>query len=88
MTADLPWDSDALFAGLSQKPLIEARNEVVAAFETRYLNDLLTRTGGRVGQAAKLARVNERSFYEIMKRRGLRKEEFKTRSGSRGKADV
>ena len=61
----------------------DLRDEIVAAFELRYLSDLLTRTGGRVGQAAKLARVNERSFYEIMKRRGLRKEEFKAQSRSR-----
>jgi DNA-binding NtrC family response regulator len=85
--AALHWDLESLPGELLEKPLIEARSEVVGAFETRYLTDLLTRTGGRVGEAAELARVNERSLYEIMKRRGLRKEEFNPRSRSRRKRD-
>lgn len=75
----LPWKFDSLPQELLEKPLVDARNEVMSAFEFRYLTDLLTITGGRVGDAADRAKINERSLYDLMKRRGLRKEDFRSR---------
>ena len=75
----LPGSSNSLPQELLEKPLVDARNEVVSAFEFRYLTDLLTITGGRVGDAADRAKINERSLYDLMKRRGLRKENFRSR---------
>ena len=62
---------------LLAKPLSEARKEIVAAFETRYIGALLGATGGRIRDTATKAGLNERSLYELMKRHGLRKESFK-----------
>ncbi len=59
----------------------EARETVLASFERRYLSRLLTLTKGRVGAAARLAQLNERTLYGMMKRHGIRKEDFRpTRS--------
>lgn len=62
---------------LLAKSLSQARKEVVAAFETRYVKSLLGATGGRIRDTATKAGINERSLYELMKRHGLRKEDFK-----------
>lgn len=69
--------SQSLPPALLAKPLAEARKEVVAAFQTRYIGALLRATGGRIRDAAIKAGINERSLYELMKRYGLRKEDFK-----------
>ena len=47
------------------------------AFERTYLSRLLERTGGRVGETARLAGISERSLYDLMRRSGLRKEDFR-----------
>ena len=65
-------------AHVLEKPLHEARGEVVADFETAYLTGLLQRTGGRIADSAHLAGVDPRSIHTLMKRHGLRKEDFKT----------
>jgi DNA-binding NtrC family response regulator len=79
------WRFDSVPDDLLEKPLIEARNEVVSAFESRYLSDLLAATGGRIGEAAERACINERSLYDLMKRRGLKKESFKASSRTQRK---
>ncbi len=68
------------FRQLQEVPLLQARQEVVAGFEHRYLSDLLRTTGGRIGEAARRAGVNQRSLYQMMRRHGLRKEDFKLRA--------
>jgi DNA-binding NtrC family response regulator len=80
----LYWQFASLPKELLDKSLIDARKEVVSAFEFRYLSDLLTASGGRIGEAASRACINERSLYDMMKRRGLRKEDFKSKSRGRG----
>jgi len=67
----------ALPEDLLAKSLSEARKEIVAAFETRYVGALLDATGGRIRDTAAKAGLNERSLYELMKRHGLKKETFK-----------
>lgn len=67
----------AVPSSLSDRPLREARRVIVDAFERRYLEDLLHRTGGRIGDAARQAGINERSLYDLMQRHGLRKEDFR-----------
>jgi DNA-binding NtrC family response regulator len=73
-------DWDPLPQTLLDRSLAEARRDVVAKFEARYLTALLRTTGGRIGETAKLAGINERSLYGLMKKHGLSKEEFKARS--------
>lgn len=67
----------AVPSSLSDRPLREARRVIVDAFERRYLEELLRRTGGRIGDAARQAGINERSLYDLMQRHGLRKEDFR-----------
>jgi DNA-binding NtrC family response regulator len=75
--ARLSWGFETVPAELLGRPLIEARKEVVAAFETRYLTELLKETGGRIGETAERASINERSLYDLMRKRGLEKEGFR-----------
>ena len=51
--------------------------------ETQYVVGLLTATDGRIKAAAKRAGVPERSLYEKMQQFGLRKEDFRSKAGSR-----
>ena len=57
--------------------LREARQEVVAAFERDYLRELLRKTQGRIGAAARQAGINERTLYDLLRQYGIRKESFK-----------
>ncbi len=59
------------------EPLLDAREQVVGEFESRYLSHLLRETGGRIHETARRAGINERSLYELMRRHGLRKEHFR-----------
>ena len=65
------WDA------LLEKPYSRAREELLLAFERDYLERVLDTTNGRVGESARLAGLNERTLYAMMKRHGLRKERFK-----------
>ena len=58
-------------------PIQLARRKAVERFERGYLTKLLGRTGGRVGEAARLAGISERSLYSLMRRADLRKEDFR-----------
>ncbi|HUP43235.1 MAG TPA: sigma 54-interacting transcriptional regulator, partial [Thermoanaerobaculia bacterium] len=58
-------------------PLAEARTAVVEEYEREFLRRLLERSGGRVGEAARLGGVDERTLYNKMRRYGLDKEAFR-----------
>ncbi len=45
--------------------------------ERRYVTEILRATRGRIGETAKRAGLNERALYALMKRHGLKKEDFK-----------
>jgi two-component system response regulator GlrR len=53
----------------------EAREE----FTRSYLSHILQLTGGKVSQAARLARRNRTDFYRLLARHQLTPEEFKQR---------
>jgi DNA-binding NtrC family response regulator len=53
-------------------PYRDARGAVTSAFELRYLQRLLERTGGNVSQAARLARMDRSYLLELLARHGLR----------------
>jgi DNA-binding NtrC family response regulator len=52
-----------------------------SAFERDYLQRVLRLCRGRVGDAARRSGVNERTLYAMMRRHGLRKEDFRRSSG-------
>jgi len=75
-------------SGAKRRPLVEARRDMVAAFEKAYLAQLLTETGGRIGETARVAGINARFLYDLMRRYGLRKEDFrKARRGADAESD-
>lgn len=57
---------------------VEARDRLLARFTQSYISDLLHHTGGNVTRAAEIAGLNRASIQKIMRRMGLRSEEFKT----------
>ena len=66
-----------------QKPLKEARGDILRQFEKSYLTSLLMSTKGRVGESAKKAGIDTRSLYEKMKQYGLNKKDFRTKNHRR-----
>jgi DNA-binding NtrC family response regulator len=47
-------------------PYKDARNDVLDAFEARYVRELLGRSGGNVSQAARAARMNRSYLIELL----------------------
>jgi DNA-binding NtrC family response regulator len=60
-----------------QKPLKDARREILEQFERSYLTSLLTLTNGRIGEAAKKAGIDSRSLFDKMKQYGFNKKDFR-----------
>jgi DNA-binding NtrC family response regulator len=75
--------AEAAGAGTSlwSLPLPEARQAAGRSFERAYLDHLLTASGGRVGEAARRAAVNPRTLYDLVRRHGLRKEDYRSGGG-------
>lgn len=59
------------------KTLQEVKIEAMAEVERNYLALVLKKTRGHLGEAAGIAGVSQKSLYNMMKRAGLTKEEFK-----------
>ena len=57
--------------------LPDVTREVIRQVEQVYLEMILKKTHGRVGEAAKQAGVHPRGLYNKMKELGLKKEAFK-----------
>jgi DNA-binding NtrC family response regulator len=66
------WSDELLATSL---PALRA--QLNAELERRYAQEALTVTKGRVGEAATIAQIDRRSFTNIMRRWGLRKEEYR-----------
>lgn len=61
------------------KSLAEVKASVVNLVERRYLEMVLEKSGGRVGEAARMAGIHPRGLYGKMKKLGLDKSDFKGR---------
>jgi DNA-binding NtrC family response regulator len=57
--------------------LASARAVVIEQFERRYLADLLRRFRGNVIPAAEVARITPQRFYQMLKKYGMRGDEYK-----------
>ena len=69
---------DVLFDGdWRSRPWKDVRNAVVSSCEQAYFVDQLDKTHGNVDETARRSGINPRSLYDLMKRHGLRKEDFK-----------
>lgn len=65
-------DSEQKLNSASKLPL----NEFLAQAERQYLVRLLETTGGRIGETARLAKIDPRVLYQKMKRLKLNKKDF------------
>lgn len=63
----------ALASTTFSEPYHEARERVLALFETRYLTTLVGRTKGNMSGAARLAGVDRTTLYRLMERHGLQR---------------
>jgi len=59
------------------QPFGEAKDEVVARFEKRYLSKLLAITQGNVSRAARIARKERSAFQKLMRKHGIASETFR-----------
>lgn len=58
----------------------DARAQIVAEFEQRYLRQLMAETGGNITRAAELAKKERSTFRRLLKKHNLNKEDFVDRS--------
>jgi DNA-binding NtrC family response regulator len=66
-------DAEAAFLGpLLALPYGQARSELLAAFEKRYLEALVSRSGGNVSRAARTAEMDRSHLIDLMKKHGLK----------------
>ena len=56
----------------ADRPFHEAKDDLVARFEREYLTDLVTRAGGNLSQAARIAGLERKFLYKLLERAGLR----------------
>jgi len=59
-------------------PYHDAKARLLEGFDASYLRWLLTQTGGRLGEAARLSGLNEKTLYDKLHQHGIRKEDFKS----------
>ncbi len=64
-TAGLPLPDSAL-------SMREAKEQIIAAFEKKYLEDLLERSEGNISRAARSAGVDRKTIARLLKRHGIR----------------
>ncbi len=65
------------FNSWHNKTLAQVKEEVLNQVEKKYLEMVLKKTAGRVGEAAKIAGIHSRGLYGKMKKLGLDKAVFK-----------
>jgi DNA-binding NtrC family response regulator len=61
----------------SSLTLAEARHRSIAAVERQYLKEALVLHKGRIRSTAEMAGITERQLHKLMKKYGIRKEDFK-----------
>jgi transcriptional regulator with PAS, ATPase and Fis domain len=69
--AGAPQDVEGLPLPDSKLPFREAKDELVEAFERRYLEELLERCEGNLSRAAREAGVDRKTIARMLKRHGI-----------------
>ncbi len=78
VVADSSSALDLLFEGdWRSRPWKDVRHAVVSSCEQSYFVDQLDKTKGNVDETARRSGINPRSLYDLMKRHGLKKEDFR-----------
>ena len=73
-------DPAGLAEALLALPIRDAREQVLADFERRYLAELLRANQGRINATAARAGLHVRSLHDKLKKHGLRKEDVRPRA--------
>ena len=81
-TASTSASENLLPNGWEIMSLKEVREAATAQIERIFLDRLLARTTGRVGETAKLAGISPRALYDRMRKHDLRKEDYKRSRGA------
>lgn len=61
-------------------PYHESKTQLFEEFDRSYLNRLLSQTAGRLGEAARLSGLNEKTLYEKLHQYAIRREDFRSSS--------
>ena len=80
--AGMDWKTDPVSTGLDEDcpnelPYRDAKNKVLEKFNSRYVSRILEKTGGNVTQAARLCGLERQSLQHIMKKCGIRSDQFR-----------
>ena len=59
------------------RPLRELRDELMERFERRYVDRVLSFTGGNVSEAARVAKKDRRDFHRLMQKLGISAESYR-----------
>jgi DNA-binding NtrC family response regulator len=57
------------------EPYHVAKDRIIAQFEKDYLTRLITRAGGNMSKAARLAKVDRTTLYRLMEKHSILREE-------------
>jgi DNA-binding NtrC family response regulator len=72
LRADATTDEPASPIGRADKPYHEAKDALLSRFDREYCEDLMSRAGGNVSHAARLAGLERKYLYKVLERAGLR----------------
>jgi DNA-binding NtrC family response regulator len=68
----------------SERPLREAKRELVSSFERHYVEAALTKTGGNVSRAAERSGKTRRVFFELMRKYDIDPTTYRVAKQARG----
>jgi len=53
----------------------DARDKLLAKFDKQFLQRVISRAGGNLSKAARLAGIDRTTFYRLMERHGLQRDD-------------
>ena len=65
------FDESASFPG-AEMSFKEAKEKITVSFERHYLEDLLQRSDGNMSKAARMAGVDRKTVFRMLKRHGIK----------------
>lgn len=66
----------AMFAGIMDEPYHPAKDRLIAQFEQEYLTRLVSRAGGNMSKAARLANIDRTTLYRLMEKHNVRRDDL------------
>jgi DNA-binding NtrC family response regulator len=71
----LPMEGN-LLAGIMDEPYHPAKERLIAQFEQEYLSRLVSRAGGNMSKAARLANIDRTTLYRLLEKHNVRRDEL------------